>query len=247
VFNTFAEQKKFIPIAITMPMERAPTGVRGLDDVLQGGYPFPSTLLVAGEPGTGKTTLCMQSLFQGARGGEVGLYVTAISEPVDQIHQYMASYSFYDRSLVEEGKVKFLDISSLLIKDESQGGGARAALDFALKHIRRSEARRVVVDSITPFSFSFQEPTDYRRFLHEFFTMLKAMETLTIIVAEFSPRETTNPENYMADGVALLYLQEEEGVPNVYKPGLQIRKMKGTEHVKDILRLGFTREGLRVL
>ncbi len=227
-------------------MERAATGVRGLDELLQGGFPFPSIILIAGEPGAGKTTLCMQTLFEGARRGEAGLYITAISEPVDQIHKYMANYRFYDKALVEEGLIKFLDISSLLIKEEHEGGGAKAALNFALDFIRKSGARRVVIDSITPFSFTFSEPQKYRRFLHEFFTMLKAMETLTLLVAEFSPEETTNPENYMADGVVFLYLQKTE-VPNVFKPALQIRKMKGTEHTKDILRLGFTREGLRIL
>ncbi|GCC11592.1 circadian clock protein kinase KaiC [archaeon] len=227
-------------------MDRAATGVRGLDDVLHGGFPFPSVVLIAGEPGVGKTTLCMQTLFEGARRGESGLYITAISEPVDQIHRYMAGYRFYDRSLVEEGLIKFLDISSLLLKEEHEGGGAKAALDFALDFIRKSGARRVVIDSITPFSFTFAEPRGYRRFLHELFIMLKAMETLTLLVAEFSPDETTNPENYMADGVVFLYLQKTE-VVDIFKPAIQIRKMKGTEHTKDILRLGFTREGLRIL
>ncbi len=226
-------------------MKRAATGVKGLDDVLQGGYPFPAVILIAGEPGTGKTTLCMQALFEGAKRGERGLYITAVSEPVDQIHTYMQNYGFYDRRLVEDGMIKFLDISAVLIKPEHEGGGARQAIDMALDFIRRVDARRVVIDSITPFAHFFDDIKEYRRFLHEFFTILKAMETLTLIVAEFSPQETTNPENYMADGVVFLYLQEE--VENVFKPGIQIRKMKGTEHTKDILRLGFTREGLRVL
>ena len=142
--------------------------------------------------------------------------------------------------------IKFLDISSLLLKEEHEAGGAKAALDFATDFIRKSGVKRVVIDSITPFSFTFAEPRGYRRFLHELFTMLKAMETLTLLVAEFSPDETTNPENYMADGVVFLYLQKTE-VPDIYKPAIQIRKMKGTEHTKDILRLGFTREGLRIL
>jgi circadian clock protein KaiC len=224
-----------------MEIKRASTGVKGLDERIGGGLPTPSVILVAGEPGTGKTTFCMQCLFRGAKLGEPGIYVTAISEPVDQIHKYMASYRFYDRRLVDEGLVKFLDISEVLMKR-----GARKALDMTINFIRRSDARRVVIDSITPFSYTFTEPQEYRRFLHEFFTVLKAMETLTLLVAEFSPEATTAPESYMADGVIYLYLQQGE-TPSTFKPGLQVRKLKGTEHPKDILRLGFTREGIRVL
>ena len=224
-----------------MEIKRASTGVKGLDERIGGGLPTPGVVLIAGEPGTGKTTLCMQSLFHGARLGEPGLYITAISEPVDQIHRYMASYRFYDRRLVDEGLVKFLDISEVLMKN-----GARRALDMCIDFIRRSDARRVVIDSITPFSYTFTEPQEYRRFLHELFTVLKAMETLTLLVAEFSPEATTMPESYMADGVIHLYLQQGE-TPSTFKPGLQVRKLKGTDHPKDILRLGFTREGIRVL
>jgi circadian clock protein KaiC len=224
-----------------MEIKRASTGVKGLDERIGGGLPTPSVILVAGEPGTGKTTFCMQCLFRGAKLGEPGIYVTAISEPVDQIHKYMASYRFYDRRLVDEGLVKFLDISEVLMKR-----GARQALDMTINFIRRSDARRVVIDSITPFSYTFTEPQEYRRFLHELFTVLKAMETLTLLVAEFSPEATTAPESYMADGVIYLYLQQGE-TPSTFKPGLQVRKLKGTEHPKDILRLGFTREGIRVL
>ncbi|NOZ58906.1 MAG: hypothetical protein GXO66_04950 [Euryarchaeota archaeon] len=224
-----------------MEMRRASTGVKGLDERIGGGLPAPGVILVAGEPGTGKTTFCMQCLFRGARLGEPGIYITAISEPVDQIHRYMANYTFYDRRLVESGMVKFLDISEVLMKRS-----AREALDMTISFIRRSDARRVVIDSITPFSYTFTQPQEYRRFLHEFFTVLKAMETLTLLVAEFSPEETTTPESYMADGVIYLYLQRGE-TPSSFKPGLQVRKLKGTEHPKDILRLGFTRDGIRVL
>jgi len=225
-----------------MEIDRASTGVKGLDERIGGGLPTPGVVLIAGEPGTGKTTLCMQCLFHGARLGEPGIYITAISEPVDQIHKYMASYTFYDRRLVDEGLIKFLDISEVLMKQ-----GARRALDMVIAFVRRSDARRVVIDSITPFSYTFTQPQDYRRFLHEFFTVLKAMETLTLIVAEFSPEEArTSPESYMADGVIYLYLQQGE-TPSTFKPGLQVRKLKGTEHPKDILRLGFTRDGIRVL
>ena len=57
------------------PLPRVPIGIRGLDDVL-GGLPGQRLYLVAGDPGTGKTTLALQFLLEGACRGEAGLYVT---------------------------------------------------------------------------------------------------------------------------------------------------------------------------
>lgn len=222
-------------------MKRATTGIKGLDEVLEGGFPFPAVILIAGEPGTGKTTFVMQTLFHGAKKGEKGLYFTAISEPVDQIHKFMSNYSFYDEDLVKKGLLKFIDIGEILVKE-----GPEEALKMIINIARKEGAKRVVLDPIAPFAYVFESQQLYRRFLHEFFLVLKALETLTILVAEYPPSESTKEENYMADGVIFLHLQPTEN-PTVFKPGIQIRKMKGTDHTKDILRVGFTKDGMRLL
>ena len=54
----------------------APSGIGGLDDIIRGGFPQDCLYLVSGPPGTGKTTLAMQFLLEGARRGERCLYVT---------------------------------------------------------------------------------------------------------------------------------------------------------------------------
>lgn len=100
-------------------MSRKTTGIPGLDGMIQGGFPYPSAILVAGEPGTGKTTLAVQSLFHGASEGEKGLYITAISEPQWLVQRFLSSFSFYDQQLVEKGVVNFIDIGPTLAKNPS--------------------------------------------------------------------------------------------------------------------------------
>jgi circadian clock protein KaiC len=222
-------------------MRRLKSGMKGLDDALEGGFPYPSVILVAGEPGSGKTTLSIQTLFHGAKKGEKGLYVSAISEPQDQVHRYMANYGFYDRAVLDRGLIKFLDVGEILLRE-----GPENALEMIVNISLKEGVNRVVIDPIEPFSYMFEDHQEYRRFLYEFFVTLKSLETLTLICAESSPRDITKTENYMADGVIFLYLQNIDN-PLIFKPGIQIRKMKGTEHTKDVLRVGFTKDGMRIL
>jgi circadian clock protein KaiC len=221
-------------------IRRVITGIKGLDEVLKGGFPFPSAILVGGEPGTGKTTFCLQSLFGGAAAGEKGIYISGISEPIDQIQLMMAGYSFYDRKLVEDGTVKFMDVGEVLFSE-----GPEKALDLITSIILKEGIKRAIIDPLTPFSYTFSSPRDYRKFLHDFFIKLKSLDCLMMIVVE-GEDIVNRTESFMCDGIILFYLHNTEN-PLVYKPGIQIRKMRGTEHTKDILRLGFTKEGMRIL
>jgi KaiC/GvpD/RAD55 family RecA-like ATPase len=222
-------------------MKQVPTGIKGLDEILSGGFPFPSVILVAGEPGSGKTTLALQSLFNGAKNGEKGIYITGISEPVDQIQAMMSNFSFYDPEIVKSGLVKFLDIGEVMFTD-----GPSTALDLVTNIVLKEDVKRLAIDPITTISYTYSDPKQYRKFLHDFFVTLKSLELLAILVAEFSPDLITQPESFMVDGVVFMYLQNLEN-PLVFKPGIQIRKMRGVEHTKDILRLGFTKDGIRIL
>ncbi|GBE56814.1 circadian clock protein kinase KaiC [archaeon BMS3Bbin16] len=222
-------------------MKQVPTGIKGLDEILSGGFPFPSVVLVAGEPGSGKTTFGLQTLFNAAANGERGIYITGISEPIDQIQAMMSNFSFYDPETVKSGMVKFLDIGEVLFTD-----GPSTALDLVTNIVLKEDIKRIVIDPITTIAFAFNDPKLYRKFLHDFFVTLKSLEVLTILVAEFSPELITQPESFMVDGVIFMYLQNIEN-PLVFKPGIQIRKMRGVEHTRDILRLGFTKDGIRIL
>ena len=92
-------------------MNRIESGIPGLDKALQGGFPSSSVILVTGAPGTGKTTLAMQSLFHGGRKGENGVYMTCMGEPVFKLKRFLSNLSFYDEKLVEGSLISFWDFS----------------------------------------------------------------------------------------------------------------------------------------
>jgi circadian clock protein KaiC len=72
---------------------RTSTGVPGLDDILGGGLTPNRVYLVEGTPGTGKTTLALQFLLEGAQRGEKGLYIT-LSETSGELHSVAASHGW---------------------------------------------------------------------------------------------------------------------------------------------------------
>src|ERR1044071_9420903 len=72
---------------------RLATGGEGLDKVLDGGFPADRLYLVEGDPGTGKTTLALQFLIEGARNGEAVLYVT-LSETEEELKAVAASHGW---------------------------------------------------------------------------------------------------------------------------------------------------------
>src|SRR3954463_11347853 len=72
---------------------RMGTGIEGLDNILEGGFPENRIYLVEGDPGTGKTTLALQFLLEGARVGEAGLYVT-LSETKEELEAVAASHGW---------------------------------------------------------------------------------------------------------------------------------------------------------
>jgi len=217
---------------------RKTTGIPGLDGMLQGGFPFPSAILVAGEPGTGKTTLAVQSLFHGAKQGEKGLYITAISEPQWLVQRFLSSFSFYDQALVEKGVVNFIDIGPTLIKNPSD------MLNIIKKKIEQLSPLRIAIDPITPMTDMLQWRGEMREFMHELFAYLKAFECLAIITGELSYDDIPHSqESYMVDGVVVLSYPEEEKVRRKF---LEVLKMRGTKHTTGRQLIDITDEGLAV-
>jgi circadian clock protein KaiC len=220
-------------------IERISSGIPGLDEAIEGGFPFPSVLLLYGEPGTGKTTFAMQSLFHGAKNGETVIYMTGVAEPVFMIKKFMSNFSFYDGSLIETSKIQFWDLGSSI-----QTMGTKKALDAITDIVRETKASRVIIDPL-PLSQLFSSQSDYRKYLYDFLTALRNLEVFTIIIGEKSDQNENDLEAYMVDSVLLLYLKPLDN-PFVYKNLMRIRKMRGTDHVRDMMAVDITNDGMRV-
>src|SRR2546428_11893903 len=93
-------------------LDRVPTGIKGLDELLGRGFPDGRCILVVGSPGSGKTTFALQYLYHGAMLGETGLYVTLDEHP-DYVKKNLQSYDWDIDGMEKKGKLLFIDASGL--------------------------------------------------------------------------------------------------------------------------------------
>jgi circadian clock protein KaiC len=219
-------------------LKRRPTTIEGLDEILAGGLPVPSTVLVAGEPGAGKSTLAVQFLFGGARHAENGLYITGISEPQWLVQHFLSTYKWFDSRFVDDGRVVFADIGQT-VREKPED-----ILPQILSLVEAYSPKRLVIDPITPMVEALRRKGKEREFLHDLFAHLKSFEANTIITAELHTQDIARSvEAYMADGILLLSYPEQDGIRRKY---IEVIKMRGTKHATGRQLFDITPEGIVV-
>ena len=141
------------------------TGIAGLDDILGGGFTPDRVYLIEGNPGSGKTTLALQYLFEGRRLGEPGLHVT-LSETKVELHDVARSHGWsLDRiALLElvapESELEPDNQYSMFQPSEVELGETTRAI---LSEVERTKPKRVVIDSLSEMRLVAQSPLRYRR------------------------------------------------------------------------------------
>ena len=152
--------------AATGVLRRAALGIAGLDDVLAGGLARNRLHLLEGSPGTGKTTIALQFLMQGAREGEAGIYVT-LAETEEELRDGARSHGWEISDLV--GIVELLPPESALDPEQHQSLLYSSDLELGetiqrlFGAIERLKPKRVVVDSLSEIRLLAQSSLRYRR------------------------------------------------------------------------------------
>jgi len=202
---------------------RLESGIPGLDEMMEGGIPFPSMTLLAGGTGTGKTTFALQFLFQGARNDETGLFFTTLSEPTQWMLRFSSRYSFVDKQALGS-TIKYVELGSMIREIDSY----EPLLDLIEDWIAKEMPQRVVIDPVTVLS-SILEPRKYRLFLYDLATKLKNWQIISVLTGEAGFQEPYPFEvAHTADNVLILSNIEREDGRQKY---LEILKMRGTEHM----------------
>ncbi len=159
-------------------IQRVSTGVNGLDDLIEDGFPDESLILVAGGPGAGKTTLSAQFLYEGAtRYGEKGVYV-CFAETKKALVRNMLRFGWDFERLESEKRCIILDLSTV------KEAGIQNNLDLILKNVTDIKARRLVIDSFTAMSMALREAIDIRYLVHLLYNFLQRIGCTTILISD---------------------------------------------------------------
>jgi circadian clock protein KaiC len=224
----------------------SPTGVRGLDEILKGGFPENRLHLILGSPGVGKTTLALQYLLEGARNGERGLYI-ALSETEDEIHAVARSHqwpikdisifelSALDRQLAAEEQNTVFHPAEIELNKTTE---------FLLRRIREVKPKRLVLDSLSELRLLSDSALRYRRqmlSLKQFF----AGEQMTVLLLD----------DHSSDGGDLHVQSIAHGVITIeqvvsdygaQKRRIKINKMRGLDFIGGYHDAAIRPGGLRV-
>jgi len=220
-----------------MTLDRMPTGVERLDEILNGGIPRYSTVFVAGLPGTGKTILSQQALFANGRQGRKGLYLSTISEPPIKVLRFLQGFSFFDPDLFGS-TVVYGDLGTPL-----RAGGPEELLSALDQMIRDNRPELLVIDSFKALRDTIRDLLAFREFTNDIAIRLAAWEVTALLIGEYSDADVREgPEFAIADGIIYLYGTEEV---EKQKRFLRVMKMRGSsyyagEHYFDITKDGIT-------
>ena len=179
-------------------MEVRTTGIPGLDEILGGGIPRPSTVLLAGNPGTGRTTLGIQSLCYAAARGEKVLYVCPTSKSEKSVREALSGYDFYDDSL----NIRIYSISSV------ERDPLTMLVDLG-NTVANMKPDRVMIDPVTPIGFGFAE-AERRRFMYSLNTAMGEWNAIVYMTGTMATSDVCRSViSDIADGV--IYLTQKIG------------------------------------
>jgi len=203
---------------------RVPTGIAGLDDMIEGGFPRGSLILLAGSPGSGKTIASAHFLHHGAKNlDESGVYLS-FSERREFFIENMKKFGFDFEALESQGKFKFLDL--LTTREDT----VSSTIGMLSREVLELGARRLVVDSFTAMAQAFNRRIDARIILHMIEKLMGKSECTTLLLVELPTGTKTiglGFEEFVADGVIQFdTVEETEGI----RKRAVIRKMRGTNH-----------------
>ena len=217
-------------------VRKVPTGIPGMDELLNGGIPERNVVLLSGGPGTGKTIFGQQFLYSGvSEYDEPGVLVALEEHPV-QIRINMRQFGWDITRYEEEGKFAIVDAYTAGI-----GAAARreryvvpaptdihSLVDTVKEAIQETGAKRAVVDSVTTLYIT--KPVAARGVVMQLKKVLSGMGCTSIMVSQVSVSERGfgGPGvEHAADGIIRLDLDEINGE---LKRSLIVWKMRGTSH-----------------
>jgi circadian clock protein KaiC len=223
-------------------IRRLATGVPGLDVVLGGGLPEFSFNLIAGSPGSGKTTLAHQIMFTMAQPDRQAIYFTVLGEPPLKMLRYQQQFPFFDAEKVGHS-IHFINLA-----DEISHGDFSQVLARILREVEAHSPALVFVDSFRSIMMTAEGRPEGNAMLQHFVQQLgmrlTSWQATTFLVGEYQLSDSEiNPVFTVADG--LIWLTQ-----NLYDDSMirkiEIKKMRGQATLPGLHTFRINDKGVQV-
>lgn len=227
-------------------MDKAATGIRGMDMILAGGLPRDRIYLVEGDPGVGKTTLALQFLLQGKAQGESVLYIT-LSESEAEIRAIAESHgmsldgvALFELSALEQQLRIEAQNTVFHPSDVELTETTRAILEF----VEKVSPQRVVFDSLSELRLLAQNPLRYRREVLNLKQYFSGKHSTVLLLDD----RTSEPGDMQLQSLAHGVITMQQMAPDYGgdRRRLRIAKLRGATFVSGYHDFQILRGGLEV-
>jgi circadian clock protein KaiC len=203
-------------------INRLSTGIPGLDKVLGGGLPEYSFNLLAGSPGSGKTTLAHQMMFNMASAERPALYFTVLGEPPLKMLRYQQQFDFFDDELIGQS-IHFINLA-----EETFSGDLDLVLQRIVAEVAAHGPALVFIDSFRSVVLASKTegkpPSSLQHFVQQLGMLMTSWQATTFLIGEYFNENDANPVFTVADGLIWLRQSVER---NSMVRKLEIMKMRG--------------------
>ncbi len=202
---------------------RIPTGVDGLDALIEGGLIRGDMHLLAGAPGTGKTILASTFAYNAVTALKEKVVYATFEESTEYLERNMKKLGIDLAAAEKGGNLKVIDLDALKGKELENN------IQLLLSAVKETKSTILIIDSLTALLLATESKFELRTFMKSVYKSLKNQGVTTLMTISQTPGAGFGIEGFVADSVLLLENVVEK---DQFKTRLIILKMRGTEHSK---------------
>lgn len=217
-------------------LDRLPSCIPGLDEVLGGGFFRSGVYILLGMPGSGKTIFANQLCYGHVKAGGRAVYVTLLSESHSRMLQHLRGMHFFDESVIPE-RLSYISAFRDLEVD-----GLKGLMDTLRREMRSRRVNVLVLDGLVAASEAASSSRELKKFIHEIQTSA-VFHGCTVFLLTSGGLQHINAEHTMVDGLIEL---EDKLFEARAERSVQLRKFRGSASLRGKHAFRISDDGIRV-